>query len=125
MAAEQLGSKTYLVGQPLTLSGFEIVDSTYGFEEDGETRYVGNGKFGADITYSRRQTLSVTLDVLAGEGGGDPSIYVEGGQIATEVFKLADGTTNTAWKIRSATPGRTKGVATLQLELIQLGDLIT
>ena len=125
MAAEQIGPKTYLVGQPLTLSGFEVVDSTYGFEEDGETRYTGNGTFGGDITYSRRQTLSVTLDVLAGEGGGDPSTYVEGGEISSGVFNLADGTTTTGWKIRSATPGRTKGVATLQLELIQLGDLIT
>ena len=125
MAAEQLGPKTYLVGQPLTLSGFEVVDSSYGFEEDGETRYGANGTFGADLTYSRRQTLSVTLDVLAGEGGGNPATYVNGGSIASGVFPLADGSTETAWKIRSATPGRTKGVATLQLELVQLGDAIT
>ena len=125
MAAEQLGSKTYLVGQPLTLSGFEVVDSTYGFEEDGETRYDANGTFGSDLTYSRRQTLSVTLDVLAGEGAGDPATYVSGGSIASGVFPLADESTATAWKIRSAAPGRTKGVATLQLELVQLGDIIT
>ena len=125
MAAEQLGPKTYLVGQPLTLSGFEVVDSTYGFEEDGETRYAANGTFGSDLTYSRRQTLSVTMDVLAGEGGGNPATYVAGGQIASGVFPLADGTTASGWKIRSATVGRTKGVATLQLELVQLGDIIT
>ena len=119
---EQLPSDLYLVGQKYALTGYEVISATSGFEEDTETKQDGNGRFKADITYMRRQTLQLELEALA--AGTPGATYGDGGTIASGVFTLADGVTDTAWKIRSAPTGSTKGVRTLSLDLIALTDAI-
>ena len=121
-ANQQLPSALYAVGGQLTLSGWVLPQNAYGFEEDSEVKTEASGIFKADITYSRRQTLSVTLEALA---AATVSTYQTGGSVASGVFTLADGSTETAWKIRSATLTRTRGPVQVELDLIQLGDLIT
>ena len=121
MAQEQLPADTYLVGQKYSLSGYEVIDAQASFEEDGEDKMDAAGRFKARINYSRRQTLQLELEALF---GSTPDTYVTGGEIASGTFTLADGTTATAWNIRSANEGATKGVRTLTLDLIQQGDMI-
>ena len=118
---EQLPASTYLISQIHALTGYEIIDAKMGFQEDTEDKVDTNGRFKAKITYSRRQTLQLELEALA---AATPATYVAGGQIASGTLKLADGSTASAWNILSADYGRTKGVATLSLSLIQAGDLI-
>ena len=122
MAQEQLPAATYQVGQLYDLTGYEIISATPGFEEDAEDKVDQNGRNKAKITYSRRQTLQLELESLT---AGTPETYITGGQVASGVFPLADGSTTTAWNIRSATNGVTKGVTTVSLDLIQDGDMIT
>jgi hypothetical protein len=101
------------------LTGYEVISATAAFEEDTETKQNAAGQFKADITYMRRQTLQLELEALTAAVVG---AYVVGGTIASGTFALANGSTASAWKIRSATEGATKGVRTLSLDLISLTD---
>jgi hypothetical protein len=101
------------------LTGYEVISATAAFEEDTETKQNAAGQFKADITYMRRQTLQLELEALTAAVVG---AYVVGGTIASGTFTLANGSTASAWKIRSATEGATKGVRTLSLDLISLTD---
>ena len=121
MAQEQLPSGIYTVGQTYDLTGYEIITATPGFEEDAEDKVDQDGRFLSKITYSRRETLQLELEALA---AATVSTYIAGGEIASGVFTLADGTTATAWNIRSSSNGVTKGVTTVSLDLIQQGDNI-
>ena len=121
MATEQLPSATYTIAGQVTLANWEILSNVYGFEEDAEEKMAADGQWKAKITYSRRETLSLEMEALA---GADLDAY-QGGQVASGVFTLSDGSTATAWNIVSSTLTRTKGVATLSLELIQQGDTLT
>lgn len=121
-ANQQLPTAVYQVGGQLTKSGWEIIQNSYGFEEDSEVKTKADGTFNADITYSRRQTLQVTLEALA---AADVDEFQVGGQVASGVFPLADGTTASAWKINDAKLTKTRGPVQLELDLIQLGDMIT
>lgn len=128
MATEQLGPITYLIaGQPefvgAPYTDYEILECTDGFEEDTEDKYAASGKFGANITYGRRETRSLTIEVKHAVTAADPeSDFAEGGEIASGVLLKADGTTATAWNIVSATPTLTAGVKGVQVELIEQGD---
>lgn len=121
MAQEQLPEATYDVGQTYDLTGFEIITATPGFEEDAEDKVDQNGRHKAKITYSRRETLQLELEALT---AGTPSAYIAGGEIESGVFPLASTAQATAWNIRSASNGVTKGVTTVSLDLIQQGDQI-
>lgn len=120
-ANQQLPTAVYQVGGQLTKSGWVIVQNSYGFEEDSEVKTKADGTFNADITYSRRQTLQVTLEALA---AADVDEFQVGGQVASGVFPLADGTAS-AWKITDAKLTKTRGPVQVELDLIQLGDIIT
>jgi hypothetical protein len=124
MATEQLPNGVYLIGQKYAIDGYEVIDAKASYVEDGEDKADADGQHKARINYSRRQTLALELEALGGVEPATPSEYVEGGEIPEEVFTLADGATDTAWNIRSATEGRTRGVATLTLDLIQQGDML-
>ena len=123
MATEQLPASTYLIAHSYALAGYEIITASAGFEEDAETKQGAVGQFKCEITYMRRQTLALELEALAAATPG--ATYVTGGTIASGVFPLADGSTESAWKIRDAKEGSTKGVRTLSLDLISLTDLLT
>ena len=120
MATEQLPASTYTIAGQETLANWEIISNVYGFEDDGEDKYAGDGQWKCRLTYSRRETLSLEMESL---DGADLDAY-QGGQVASGVFTLSDGLTATAWNITSSTLTRTKGVATLSLELIQQGDTL-
>jgi len=122
MATEQLPEATYSIAGQVTATGWEVISNTYGFEEDSEDKAGAAGQHKAKITYSRRVTLQLEMEALA---AADVDAYQTGGQVASGVFTLADGSTATAWNIRNASLGRTRGVATVSLDLIQQGDLLT
>jgi len=124
MATEQLPASTYLIGQKYSLTGYEITGATCGFEEDSEDKADSDGKHKAKITYSRRETLQLELEALVTDPATTPYTYIAGGQIASGILTLADGSTASAWNIRNATVGSTKGVRTVSLDLIQQGDLL-
>jgi hypothetical protein len=118
MATTQLPAGTYAIGGQPTINGYVLPQAQYGFDEDAEQKTDGNGRFKAKIAYSRRPTLSVTLEVTS----GTPT-YQNGGEIASLVF--ADGGGNaTAWKIRSATLTKTRGPQIVELDLIAQTDLL-
>lgn len=119
MATEQLPASQYVIaGQP-SLSGYVLPQAQYGYAEDSETKYDANGRFKCKITYGRRATLQVTLEVVS----GTTPAYQAGGEIASGVF--ADGAgTSTAWKIRSATLTKTRGPQVVDLDLIAQTDLL-
>jgi len=126
MATEQLASALYkIAGQP-TLAGalankYEVISANYGFEEDSEIKVKAAGQFGADITYSRRETCQLELEALHGT---DSEALIISGQIATGILKRANGVTDSAWNIRNASLGKTRGVQTVSLDLIMQLDTL-
>jgi hypothetical protein len=121
---EQLPSAKYLFGGQITLSNFEIPDTSRSFEEDAESVMLPNGTFGTEITYSRRETCQASARCLSGTPGATPHTFL-GGTIASGTITLADGSTASAWKIRSATIRMERGIRMVDFDLIQLGDKIT
>jgi hypothetical protein len=124
MATEQLPSALYDIGEQPTLAGawankFEVISAVYGIEEDTETKQQGNGQFKAEITYSRRETCQLELEALHGT---DATTLSQGGQLASGILTLADGSTAAAWNIRSCSLSKTKGVVVVSLDVIQQQD---
>lgn len=120
MATEQLPASQFIVGGQPTLSGWQLPQSSYGIVEDTETKTTAAGAFKCDITYSRRQTLKVTLEALA---GATLTTYTKGGTVASGVFADSAGTA-CAWKIRDVQLAQSRGVTTVELDLIGLVDLL-
>jgi hypothetical protein len=124
MAVEQLPSDKYQVaGQP-TLAGayankYDVIGADYGEVRDEEDKVKAAGQFNAVICYSRRETCRLTLEAL---NGTTVATIVAAGQLASGILKLADGVTDAAWNIRDAKSGVTKGVSTVELDLIQQLD---
>ena len=124
MATEQLPSETLAIAGLPTLGGalankYEVLGATYGFEEDSEVKVGAAGQFKSDIVYSRRETCQLELEALHGT---DSATLSKGGQLASGILTLADLSTASAWNIRSASWGLTRGVQTLALDLIQQAD---
>jgi len=122
MATEQLPESTMLVGGQVTLSGWTVTDEVRGFVEETENKYDAAGKFLCKITYSRLQTLSVTLEALA---AADIDAYAKGGTVVSGVFPKMDGSTATAWYINDAKITKTRGPTVVTLDLVALTDDIT
>jgi hypothetical protein len=125
MAAEQLPASQYTVGGQVTAAKYQVISSSYGIEEDTESKKNGAGQHRCDITYSRRQTLSITVEL---EDDAVATLWTTGGSIAADAtinFKLADGSTASAWEIRSVSRVNTRGPVQIQLELVSTTDLIT
>ena len=118
MAVEQLPASQYVVGGQLILTGWVLPENSYGIEEDGETKQTAAGAFKCEITYSRRQTLSVTLEATTAE---EPGVYSKGGEIASGVFANSQGGA-TGWKIRDVAETRTRGPVQVTLDLIALTE---
>jgi len=121
MPAEQLPATVYLLGGQITVANFVVINTSRSFEEDTETKHGTDGRFSTEITYSRRETVQAQCDALS---AATPHTYM-GGTIASGSITLADGSTASAWKIRNAAIEATRGVRTVTLDLIQLGDKIT
>ena len=125
MATEQLPDSQYTVGGQVAASKYQVISSSYGIEEDTESKKNATGQHRCDITYSRRQTLSITVEL---EDDASAALWVTGGSIASDAtiaFPLADGSTASAWEIRSVQRLHTRGPVQIQLELVSTTDLIT
>ncbi|HAX91570.1 MAG TPA: hypothetical protein DCY07_05090 [Rhodospirillaceae bacterium] len=119
---EQLPVTQYAVGGQVTLANYQVISSSYGFEEDTESKKTALGQHKCDLTYSRRQTLSLTLEL---DSAATETTYMDGGTIASGTFTLADGITASGWEIRSVSKVNTRGPVQLNIELVSLVDLIT
>ncbi len=116
MATEQLPASQYAIaGQP-TVTGYEVINASYGIEEDAEDKKGAAGAHKAKITYMRRQTAQLELEALAAATQG---AYLVGGVLDAN---FAPG--GTVWKIRSVNETTTKGVTTISLDVIALVDLL-
>jgi len=125
MATEQLPAAQFTVGGQVEAANYQVISSEYGIAEDGEAKKNAAGQHKCDITYSRRQTLKITLEL---EAAAVPTLWMEGGSIAADAtikFPLADGSTARAWEIVSCGRTNTRGAVQVALDLISLTDLIT
>ena len=118
MAAEQLPATKYAVGGQSAVANHQVISETSGFEEDGEEKKTAAGQHNCDITYSRRATKTVTLEL---EDGATESTYMSGGALDAS---FAPGGT-AAWEIRSVQKVNTRGPVQLVLELVSLTEQIT
>jgi len=117
MATEQT-TEFELNGKP-TISGYVVTNAVYGVQEDAEPKNNAAGQFLSKITYGKRSTLSLTLELES----DTTSTYQEGGTVASGV--VADGAGNaTAWKIVSATKTNTRGPTVVEMQLVALTDLL-
>lgn len=117
MATEQLPAAQYLIAGQATITNYEIIDDSRSFVEDTEDKSDSDGQHKAKITYSRRETVSITADA---EAAATPKDYL-GGEIASGIIAREDGTAS-AWNILNATITKTRGVQQVQLELIEQLD---
>jgi len=112
---EQLGT-AYKTGGQSTVADHIVVSERDGFEEDGEAKQLATGQHSTDITYSRRKTKSLTLELLT---AADATDYIEGGH--TDASYVAGGSP-AAWEIRSARVVKTRGPVQVELELVSLTE---
>lgn len=119
MAAEQLPSAAgYAVGGQSAVAGYVVGQEVDGFIEEGESKQTPAGAHACDITYSRRKTKSLTLELAHGT---DLTDYMQGGHVDAT---FAPGGT-AAWEIRSVTRVNTRGPVQLNLELVSITEDIT
>lgn len=62
MATEQIPATQFQVGGQQVVTGWVVVSSVFGFEEDAEDKQTTAGQFKSKLTYSRRRTLQLTLE---------------------------------------------------------------
>ncbi len=117
MAQEQLPAEQYAVGGQTEIANYVVISEVDGFEEDTEAKQTAAGQHKCDITYSRRATKSLTLELLA---AADATDYVSGGGL--DATYGTDG--DKVWEIRSVQRVNTRGPIQLQLELVSLVDTI-
>lgn len=119
MAAEQLPADQYAVGGQPTVTNYEVISVTHGFEEVSENHTTPAGAHNAKVATSRRKTLQLELEA---KDGATPHAF-KGALDAS--FVPTAVALDQVWKVRSATGGRTRGVRTVSLDVIALTDLIT
>jgi hypothetical protein len=117
MAQEQLPAAQYTVGGQETVADHVVISQTDGFEEDGEAKKTAAGQHKCDLTYSRRATRSLVLELAF---GADPTTYMEGGGLDASYVPGGE-----VWEIRSVSRVNTRGPVQLNLELVSLTDTIT
>jgi len=116
--AEQLpiANAREVAGQ-VAVANHIVLTEVDGFEEDTEARQAANGRHSVDITYSRRKTKTLTMELAH---GGDPTLYQEGGHVTASYVPG----TPAAWEIRSAQRINTRGPVQIALELVSLTESI-
>lgn len=96
-------------GQP-TVPGYVVTSAVYGYAKDEEDRPNSNGTHKVKIQYSKRKTLSLTLEA---EYGTNISTIVDGDEMTVD---------DVLYNIVSAVPTKTRGPTILQVELIQQAE---
>lgn len=105
--ATQYPTSTLAIGGQPTVSGYDVINSTFGFEEDKETFQNADGVATVDIVFDRRKTLSLELQAQSGSTGSE---FESGGTVSI------GGTT---YLITSASIAKTRGPIVVSLELIE------
>jgi hypothetical protein len=116
----QLPASQFAVGGQETLADHIVVSSVKGFEEDTEDKQTAAGQFKCNITYSRRATLDLTIE-LGDEA--DPKDYAKGGAVDAEYLPCLPAVG--VWEIRNVTRTNTRGPIQLSLQLVSLTESIT
>ena len=117
MATEQLPASQFVVGGQSSLTNHVVVREVDGFEEDGEDKITQAGQFKCAITYSRRLTKTLELELLA---AATPAHYVVGGY--TDAAYVPTVAATAVWEIKSVSQTRTRGPVVMTLELVKLTD---
>lgn len=119
MSAEQLPvENAYTVGGQSTVENHVVGQEVDGFIEVGESKQNAAGQHQCDITYSRRKTKSLTLQLGSSATVTD---YCEGGHVDSS---FAFGGV-AAWEITGVQRVQTRGPVQLNLELISITEEIT
>ena len=120
MAAEQLPASQFAVGGQTAVVAYVVGQTVDGFEEDGETKQTTAGQFKCEITYSRRATKELTLEL---SNTATATYYVSGGCVDASFIPCAAAVG--VWEIRSATRTNTRGPVQVALSLVSLTEAIT
>ena len=112
MATAQLPATKYTIGGQVTVSGWQVISSAWGIEEDAETKYNAAGQFEAEVVYSRRKTLNLTMEA---DHGTTVTAYDTGGSITIS---------EVVYEIRSVQRTNTRGPVQVTLDLISTVDLL-
>ena len=115
----QLPARQFAVGGQVAVTAHVVISSVQGFEEDSEVKQTAGGQFKSDITYSRRATLDITLELGNTATATD---YFVGGGVDDNYDPIAAA--SATWEIRSVTRTNTRGPVQLSLQLVSLTDLI-
>jgi hypothetical protein len=115
----QLPAAQFAVGGQPTVAGHIVISSASGFEEDSEVKQTSGGQFKCDITYSRRATLDLTLELA---NTADPTDYVKG--IALDASYVPCAAASGVWEVRNVTRTNTRGPVQLSLQLVSLTESI-
>jgi hypothetical protein len=111
-------ANTFTVGGQSTISGYIVINEVDGFVEDGESKTTALGQHYCDITYSRRKTKVVTLELAHGT---TQTPYMKGGHVDATFGDLGTA----AWEIRNVSKQNTRGATQLTLDLISITEDIT
>lgn len=98
-------------GQP-TVSGYDVMSATFGFQEDRESYQNADGTHKVDIVYSARRTLSLELQAQAGTSVA----FYKGGTVDVGGITYC---------ITSCSIATTRGPTVVSLELIEQDEAIT
>jgi len=96
-------------GQP-TVSGFDVLSSKEGFQEDRESYQNADGTHKADVVYSRRRTWDLTMQA---QNGASVDQYAVGGTITIN---------SVLCNITAADVEKTRGPSVVTLTAIELVD---
>ena len=120
MATEQLPAAQFEVGGQETVEDHVVISQADGFEEDTEAKTTTAGAHKCDITYSRRATRSLVLELVHGT---DPTTYMVGG--AVNASYVPDNISAPVWEIRNVSQANTRGPIQINLDLVNLTDSMT
>jgi len=111
--ATQYPASQLAVGGQLTVSGYDVLSSKQGFQEDKESYQNADGTHKADVVYSRRKTYELTMQAQHGSSG---DTYTAGGNITI------NGAT---CLITSVDVEKTRGPQIVTLSAIEVADSIS
>ena len=115
----QLPASQFAVGGQDTVTTYIVGTVVDGFEEDSEVKNTTDGQFKCDITYSRRATKDLTLEL---SNTASATAYVDGGSVDASFVPCAAAVG--VWEIRGVTRTNTRGPTQVSLQLVGLTELI-
>ena len=106
----QYPTNQQLIGGQPTVAGYIVTSAVYGYAKDEEDRPNTDGSHRVKIQYSKRKTLSLTLEA---EYGTTVATIVDGDEMTVG---------GTLYNIVSVVPTYTRGPTVLAVELIEQAE---